>query len=280
MAAGIVPHLANDQGVEKIFVGVRELCMGARPPFDHPHIFIDMGADTQALCPYCSTLFIYDARLAPDETDPKVHRARPGGGRCRRGPGQWRSGRWRRALTTSSSPAAASAGSPPRWRSRVWARKPHPGTQPCVLRGGRRHPDRPQRHARARASRRRPHLRAVAVEPLEIRVVDGLSGAGLTALPLGGWIAERHGAPYCVAHRADVQNALLARVREEPLVSIETGFAVSTVAERAGRVEVTSSTGEDGAGRRSSPPTGCGRRSARRSARRPCRTRPVSPRAR
>jgi hypothetical protein len=30
-----------------------------------------MGADTQALCPYCSTLFIYDARLAPDETDPK-----------------------------------------------------------------------------------------------------------------------------------------------------------------------------------------------------------------
>ena len=72
MAAGIVPHLANDQGVEKIFVGVRELqCMGARPPFDHPHIFIDMGADTQALCPYCSTLFIYDARLAPDETDPK-----------------------------------------------------------------------------------------------------------------------------------------------------------------------------------------------------------------
>ena len=77
MAAGIVPHLANDQGVEKIFVGVRELqCMGARPPFDHPHIFIDMGADTQALCPCCSTLFIYDARLAPDETDPKGHRAR------------------------------------------------------------------------------------------------------------------------------------------------------------------------------------------------------------
>ena len=65
MAAGIVPHLANDQGVEKIFVGVRELqCMGARPPFDHPHIFIDMGADTQALCPYCSTLFIYDADKA------------------------------------------------------------------------------------------------------------------------------------------------------------------------------------------------------------------------
>ena len=33
MTTSVVPHLANDQGVEKIFIGVRELnCMGARPP--------------------------------------------------------------------------------------------------------------------------------------------------------------------------------------------------------------------------------------------------------
>ena len=99
MAAGIVPHLANDQGVEKIFVGVRELqCMGARPPFDHPHIFIDMGADTQALCPYCSTLFIYDARLAPDETDPK-------GASCT----AWRRPVPARARPVAVRPVAASA---------------------------------------------------------------------------------------------------------------------------------------------------------------------------
>ncbi|MBI1648945.1 zinc-finger domain-containing protein [Hyphomicrobium sulfonivorans] len=71
MASSLVPHLANDDGVEKIFVGVRELnCMGARPPFDHPHVFLDMGSDGQILCPYCSTLYLYDPRLAADETDP------------------------------------------------------------------------------------------------------------------------------------------------------------------------------------------------------------------
>ncbi len=71
MAASPVPHLANDDGVEKIFVGVRELnCMGARPPFDHPHVYLDMGDDGQILCPYCSTLYLYDPRLAADESDP------------------------------------------------------------------------------------------------------------------------------------------------------------------------------------------------------------------
>lgn len=71
MAGHIVPHLANDVGAEKIFIGVREFkCMGARPPVDHPHVFLDMGHDTQILCPYCSTLFVFDARLHADETDP------------------------------------------------------------------------------------------------------------------------------------------------------------------------------------------------------------------
>lgn len=70
--AHAVPHLANDKGVEKIFVGVKELqCMGARAPFDHPHVYLDMGADAQILCPYCSTLYIHDPRLGADETDPK-----------------------------------------------------------------------------------------------------------------------------------------------------------------------------------------------------------------
>jgi uncharacterized Zn-finger protein len=71
MAAGLVPHFANDRGAEKIFVGVKELqCMGARAPFDHPHVFLDMGGDTQVLCPYCSTLFIFDERLGKGESDP------------------------------------------------------------------------------------------------------------------------------------------------------------------------------------------------------------------
>ena len=72
MAASTVPHLANDKGAEKIFVGVKELqCMGARPPFDHPHVFLDMGQDTQVLCPYCSTLYVHDGRLDAGETAPE-----------------------------------------------------------------------------------------------------------------------------------------------------------------------------------------------------------------
>lgn len=72
MAATKIPHLANDDGVEKIFVGVKEFqCMGARAPHDHPHVYLDMGADDQILCPYCSTLFVHDKRLASDESDPK-----------------------------------------------------------------------------------------------------------------------------------------------------------------------------------------------------------------
>ena len=71
MAAGSTPHFANDKGVEKIFVGVKELqCMGARAPYDHPHVFLDMGGDSQVLCPYCSTLYVHDSRLKASESDP------------------------------------------------------------------------------------------------------------------------------------------------------------------------------------------------------------------
>jgi uncharacterized Zn-finger protein len=72
MASIAVPHLANCLGAEKIFVGVKEFnCMGARPPFDHPHVFLDMGEDSQILCPYCSTLYVHDPRLSKDESDPR-----------------------------------------------------------------------------------------------------------------------------------------------------------------------------------------------------------------
>ena len=71
MAAPVVPHLCNDRGVEKIYLGVKEFqCMGARAPMDHPHVYLDMGVDSQILCPYCSTLYIHDARLPPGKTEP------------------------------------------------------------------------------------------------------------------------------------------------------------------------------------------------------------------
>jgi hypothetical protein len=44
--------------------------MGASPPYDHPHVYLDMGSDLQIICPYCSTLFVLDDRLNPTETLP------------------------------------------------------------------------------------------------------------------------------------------------------------------------------------------------------------------
>ena len=71
MAGHVVPHLANDDGVETVYVGVKEFkCMGARSPFDHPHVFLDMGADGQIICPYCSTLYVYDPQLGGTESRP------------------------------------------------------------------------------------------------------------------------------------------------------------------------------------------------------------------
>lgn len=65
------PHFCNDRGADKVQIGVTELqCMGASPPHDHPHVFLDMGADRQIICPYCSTLYVLDERLHADETEP------------------------------------------------------------------------------------------------------------------------------------------------------------------------------------------------------------------
>lgn len=66
-----VPHFCNDAGVARIRIGVSEfLCMGASPPHDHPHVFLDMGGDNEIVCPYCSTVYARDADLSPRESDP------------------------------------------------------------------------------------------------------------------------------------------------------------------------------------------------------------------
>ena len=71
MAERIVPHFHNTPGVPVIEIGAKEfMCVGEMPPFDHPHIFLDMGDAAEIICPYCSTLYRYDATLDP-------HAARP-----------------------------------------------------------------------------------------------------------------------------------------------------------------------------------------------------------
>jgi uncharacterized Zn-finger protein len=64
MAATSIPHFRNDAGLPVIRVAAKEfMCIGAKPPFDHPHIFLDMGSEAEIVCPYCSTLYRYDHSL-------------------------------------------------------------------------------------------------------------------------------------------------------------------------------------------------------------------------
>jgi uncharacterized Zn-finger protein len=71
MTDATVPHFHNDAGVAVIDIGAREfMCVGALPPFDHPHVYCDMGEDAEYICPYCSTLYRYDATLAPGAARP------------------------------------------------------------------------------------------------------------------------------------------------------------------------------------------------------------------
>lgn len=65
------PKFTNDAGVPEIRIGVREFeCVGATPPYDHPHVFLDMGRETEIVCPYCSTLYRFDAALKANEAVP------------------------------------------------------------------------------------------------------------------------------------------------------------------------------------------------------------------
>ena len=71
MAERVVPHFHNQSGAAVIEIGAREfMCIGALPPFDHPHIFLDMGDESEIVCSYCSTLYRHNPALDP-------HAARP-----------------------------------------------------------------------------------------------------------------------------------------------------------------------------------------------------------
>ncbi|WP_108659448.1 zinc-finger domain-containing protein [Acuticoccus kandeliae] len=71
MAEGSTPLFHNTPGVRRVRIGAREfMCMGALAPFDHPHEFLDMGGDSEAICPYCSTVYVYDPALKHHEADP------------------------------------------------------------------------------------------------------------------------------------------------------------------------------------------------------------------
>ena len=64
MAEHAIAHFHNAVGAPEVRVSTKEfMCIGALPPFDHPHIFIDLGQDGDRVCGYCSTRFVYDPTL-------------------------------------------------------------------------------------------------------------------------------------------------------------------------------------------------------------------------
>ncbi|GHA14067.1 hypothetical protein GCM10007989_05900 [Devosia pacifica] len=71
MAQHSTPHFHNTEGLSQIVIGSKEFqCVGALPPFDHPHVFLDMGKDADIVCPYCSTHYVFDASLAAGDAKP------------------------------------------------------------------------------------------------------------------------------------------------------------------------------------------------------------------
>jgi uncharacterized Zn-finger protein len=71
MASGATPHFQNSMGLSSIEIGAKEfMCIGAAPPYDHPHVFLDMGKASEMICPYCSTLYRYNPSLGASESKP------------------------------------------------------------------------------------------------------------------------------------------------------------------------------------------------------------------
>ena len=71
MADKGIPHFHNDPGLPVVHIGAKEFqCIGAIPPHDHPHVYLDMGDEAEIVCPYCSTLYKFKGALPAGEADP------------------------------------------------------------------------------------------------------------------------------------------------------------------------------------------------------------------
>lgn len=92
-------------------------------------------------------------------------------------------------------------------------------------------------------------LRNAAAAPDALQVRDAVTGAPLARLPLGSWIAERHGAPYWTAHRQDLHHALLEAAQADAKIALETDASIESADEAASGVRVTLSGGRSLEGR-------------------------------
>jgi salicylate hydroxylase len=91
-------------------------------------------------------------------------------------------------------------------------------------------------------------LHPLVGQPDAIHVHDGPTGKRLATLPLGAWIADRHSAPYWVAHRGDLARVLFDAAASDRNISLRPGFAVAALIQSGDGVEAQCAAGDAVAG--------------------------------
>ncbi|WP_024275259.1 FAD-dependent monooxygenase [Hyphomicrobium sp. 802] len=80
--------------------------------------------------------------------------------------------------------------------------------------------------------------------PDTLIVHDGASGRELTRLPLGSWLAKRHGAPYWTAHRRDLHSALRTRAESEPRITLSRATEITSCRDEPNGIAAVDASGE------------------------------------
>ena len=86
-------------------------------------------------------------------------------------------------------------------------------------------------------------LRPQTVAPAAIVIGSGCSGKILTKIELAAWFEQRYGAPYRVAHRADLIACLHQATLDQSSISIMTNSSVDSFAETADEVLISLASG-------------------------------------
>lgn len=90
----------------------------------------------------------------------------------------------------------------------------------------------------------RDAVSAVAVVPEAVRIASVARGRPIARVPLGAGAAKRHGAPYFLVARADLQAVLLAAAAAEPAIRLTLSCPVTGVTDEPAGVRVQTPAGD------------------------------------
>ncbi|MBS0249607.1 MAG: FAD-dependent monooxygenase [Proteobacteria bacterium] len=87
-------------------------------------------------------------------------------------------------------------------------------------------------------------LAGKVASPDTLVVHDGATGRELTRLPLGSWLAKRHGSPYWTAHRRDLHSALRMRAESEPRITLSRATEIVSCRDEPNGIVAVNASGE------------------------------------